>query len=102
MKQLGIEQKCTLIFSRTDEEYRPTYELIRQGKMPQSETMLARLLNTIFATGEKGKFRKQKIDGSKMPDYDVVRRYLGAAGLVVSSEPEGWFVKGFVLKKGTP
>jgi hypothetical protein len=100
--QLAIPQRCAWSFSRTDEEYRPTYELIRQGKMPQSETMLARVLNAIFSTGKKGEFRAQKIDGSQMPDYDVVRRYLGAAGMVVSSEPDGWFFKGFALKKGTP
>jgi len=102
VKELGIERTCAWSFSRTDEEYRPTYELIRQGKMPQSETMLARVLNAIFATGKKGEFRPQKIDGTQMPDYDVVRRYLGAAGLVVSSEHDGWFFKGFTLKKGTP
>ena len=102
MDQLGVTQRCAWSFSRTDEEYRPTYELIRQGKMPQSETMLARVLNAVFATGKKGEFRAQKIDGSQMPDYDVVRRYLGAAGMVVSSEPDGWFFKGFALKKGSP
>ena len=100
--QLGVTQRCAWSFSRTDEEYRPTYELIRQGKMPQSETMLARVLNAVFATGKKGEFRHQKIDGTQMPDYDVVRRYLGAAGMVVSSEPDGWFFKGFALKKGSP
>lgn len=107
--QLGITEKCARVFSRTDEEYRPTYELIRQGKMPQSETLLGRLLNTIFTTGKQGEFRLQKIDGSKMPEYDVVRRYLGPAGLVVTSErdpatnqPTGWFFKGFTLKKGSP
>jgi hypothetical protein len=37
-----------------------------------------------------------------MPDYDVVRRYLGSASVVVSSESDGWFFKGFTLKKGGP
>lgn len=99
VEELGIERKCAWSFSRTDEEYRPTYELIRQGKMPQSETMLARVLNAVFSTGKKGEFRSQKIDGSQMPDYDVVRRYLGPGGLAVTSEQDGWFFKGFTLKK---
>ena len=64
--------------------------------------MLARTLNAIFSTGKQGEFRPQKIDGTKMPDYDVVRRYLGPAGMAVTSEPNGWFFKGFILKKGTP
>ena len=99
IEQMGIAGKCAMVFSRTDEEYRPTYELIRQGKMPQGETMLARVLNAIFSTGKKGEFRPQKIDGEQMPEYDVVRRYLGPAGMAVSSEPNGWFFKGFTLKK---
>ena len=91
--------KCFRFFSRTDEEYRTTYELVRQNKMPQSESMLARVLNGLFGEGKKGKTRDQQIDGRKLPDYDVVRRYLGPAGMQMTSEPEGWFLKGFTLKK---
>jgi hypothetical protein len=100
IKEMGIEARCAQVFSRTDEEYRPTYELIRQGKMPESETLLARLLNAGFGTGKRLEPRKQKIDGSKLPDFEVVRRYLGPAGAVFSSEPEGWFIKGAMLTKG--
>jgi hypothetical protein len=91
--------KCVRVFSRTDEEYRPTYELVRQNKMPQSETMLARLLNALFGEGKKGMARPQKIDGSQLPEYQVVRRYLGPAGLQATSEPNGWYLKGFMLGK---
>lgn len=93
------EQNCFRFFSRTDEEYRPTYELIRQNKMPESETMLARMLNVLFGEGKKGTTRAQKIDGSKLPEYQVVRRYLGPAGMQVTSEKDGWFLKGFTLSK---
>ena len=37
-------------FLRTDEVYRPTYELLRQGKMPESETLMGRLLNRMFTS----------------------------------------------------
>jgi hypothetical protein len=98
--KLGIDARCVQVFSRTDEEYRPTYELIRQGKMPESETLLARLLNAGLGTGKRHEPREQKIDGSKLPEYDVVRRYLGPAGTVVGSLPDGWFIKGAMLTKG--
>jgi len=96
---LGMTGQCVRTFSRTDEEYRPTYELIRQGKMPASETQLGRILNAVLGEG-KGVIRRQRLDGTKLPDYDVVRRYLGPAGLVVGHEPDGWFLKGFTLSKG--
>lgn len=93
------KEKCFRFFSRTDEEYRTTYELIRQNKMPEGESMLARMLNVLFGEGKKGAARAQKIDGSQLPDYQVVRRYLGPAGMQITSEKGGWFLKGFTLSK---
>lgn len=95
----GGKTACWRFFSMTDEEYRATYELIRQGKMPESETMLARVLNALLAPPEKGTLRKQRIDGSKLPDYEIVRRHLGPAGFFAVSEEKGWFLKGFALPK---
>ncbi len=51
------------------------------------------------ARAKRAKPRAQKIDGSQLPEYQVVRRYLGPAGLQVTSEPDGWFFKGFTLNK---
>ena len=99
LKKFEPKEKCVRMFSRTDEEYRPTYELVRQNKMPESETMLARILNGIFGEGKRGEARTQKIDGSQLPDYQVVRRYLGTAGLQATSEAEGWYLKGITLTK---
>ncbi len=99
LKKLGAGQNALRSFSRTDEQVRPTYDLIREGKMPQSETMFGRILNTAMGAGKKGVMRKQEIDGSKMPDYEVVRRYLGPSGAFVTSEANGWFMKGVLLTK---
>ncbi|MBN1588023.1 MAG: hypothetical protein JW888_00745 [Pirellulales bacterium] len=100
MRNLGARQDCLRAFSRTDEEYRPTYELIRMGKMPEAETMFGRMLNSLFGPHKKGFVRKQQVDGSEMPDYDLVRGYLGPAGTFGKTEEDGWFVVGFMLKKG--
>jgi hypothetical protein len=97
---LGLDKQCARVFSRTDERVRPTYELIRQGKMPEAETVLARLLNVLFGTGEEGVLREQKIEGDKLPDFEVVRRSLGPSGTVGVNEPNGWFIKGMILTKG--
>ena len=99
MKQLGAGANCVRSFSRTDETYRPTYELIRMGKMPESQAMLGRILNALLGPRKKGAVRKQKVDGAKMPDYQVVRRYLGPAGTFGTTEENGWFIVGFTLKK---
>lgn len=99
LRKIAPEEHAAAIFNRTDETYRPTYELIRQGKMPESEMLLGRLLNTLLGPGTKGVPRKQEIEGSKMPEFDYVRRHLSPAGAVVISEEDGWFIKGFMLGK---
>lgn len=86
-------------FSRTDEEYRAVYELIRQGRMGESETMLGKLLNNMLGDGKDGSIRKQKIDGSKLPDFETVRRYFGPGGMSVVSEEDGWSLTGFTVSK---
>ena len=99
--QLVQADVCMRSFSRTDEEYRPTYELLRQGKMPESETLLGRILNEML-TDEDELVRKQKFDGSKLPNFEVVRRYFGPAGIAILPEENGWFMIGTILRKDAP
>ena len=92
-------------FIRTDEAYRPVYELLRQGKMPESETLLGRLLNRLLAPADddgEGIVREQKIDGRQLPDFEMVRRYFGPAGTIVRSDNDGWFITGATLSKIAP
>ena len=89
-------------FVRTDEAYRPVYELLRQGKMPESETLLGRLLNRLLSPADdEGEeiLREQKIDGRKLPEFEMVRRYFGPSGTIVRSENDGWFITGATLTK---
>ena len=50
MDQLASGDRSGWSFVRTDEAFRPTYELIRQGRMPESETMLGKFLNRMLTT----------------------------------------------------
>jgi hypothetical protein len=91
-------------FVRTDEAYRPVYDLVKQGQMPQAETLLGRLLNRLLTPPEsedEGILREQKIDGTKLPEFEMVRRYFGPSGMVVRSDDDGWFLVGATLSKQT-
>jgi hypothetical protein len=99
LQKLGAGQDSCQYFSRTDEEYRATYELIKQGKMPEAKTMTARLLNFVLDDDDDDEtLRSQQIDGSKLPDYQTVRRYLGPAGIFIISQEDGWLATGCLLK----
>ena len=78
-------------FVRTDEEYRSTYELIRLGKMPESNSLIARLLNVlirprkggIFATsGSTGRnfrnTRSSAVTWVRRPEWSLPRRTAGS------------------------
>lgn len=99
LARLGATKDSFRLFTKTDESYRGTYELVKQGKLPQAETLFAKLLNGMLGSGEKGEIRKQEIDGSKLPDFKHVQKYLGPAGSYVHSEEDGWFIVGVLLKK---
>ena len=99
MGRLGASDNCVRSFSRTAEAYRPTYEMIRQNKMPESEAVLGRVLNALLGPKKKGAVRQQKIDGKDLPDFQFVRRYLGPGGLFGKTEKgRGWFFTGFLMK----
>jgi hypothetical protein len=55
------------------------------------------MLNSMLGDG-KGR-RPQRIDGSKLPEYDMVRRYPGPAGMTMTTEETGWLLTGFTLTK---
>jgi hypothetical protein len=96
---LGSNLNSFLFFSRTDESYRATYELLKDNKLPQAETMLARLLNALLGPKEEGVIRQQEIDGTKLPQFNDVKKYLGPGGLYTQSEDDGWWLVGCLLKK---
>jgi hypothetical protein len=102
ISKLRLPEQSAQTFVRTDDAYRGVYELLRTGRMPEAESMLGRLLNAVWGEGKEGVLRTQQIDGSKLPEYDLVRRYLGPAGMTVTTEPEGWLLTGFTLIKDAP
>ena len=97
--KLKLSTESAEMFTRTDDAYRQVYELLRTGRMPEAESMFGKLLNAMLGEGKEGVLRTQRIDGSKLPEYDAVRRYFGPAGMTVTTEDDGWFLTGFTLTK---
>ncbi|NOY29069.1 MAG: hypothetical protein GXP28_02500 [Planctomycetes bacterium] len=102
LSQLMSGPVAARCFLRTDEVYRPIYELLRQGRMPESETLMGRTLNRLLSASDEedeGILREQKIDGRTLPEFEMVRRYFGPAGTMVRSDEDGWFIVGATLSK---
>ena len=93
-------KSATRSFAREDEAIRPAYEMLRQGSMPKSKSLTGQILNGILGDGKPGTVRTQRLDGSTLPEFEVVRRYFGTAGVGMQSLPDGWYVTGVTLPRG--
>jgi hypothetical protein len=103
LKSLGLDKKPHFVqfFSKSDESLEPTYEMIRQGKMPQSKAILGRLVNAILMPdNEDGVVREQEFNWEKLPEFEKIRHAFGPAALYGESVENGFFFEGFLLKKG--
>lgn len=102
INQLVPGDRCAWTFSRLDESLRPSYELLRAGKMPQSNTFFGRMLNRMLTTEEQkdaGEDRAQKVDGTKLPSFEIARRYFGPSARIARTDDDGWVLVGVVINK---
>jgi len=95
---LKIEGQFVRKFSLTEEEFRPAYEAFRRGE-PIRKVLFGPVINLLIGEQMQDLPRQAQLPGRNLPPFGVVARYLGPAGLAVAVEPDGWFAKGFTLKK---
>ena len=92
-------------FGRLDKALEANYELLRQGKMEQSTTVLAKIINQIFKSGSQDENESsteiKRLDGKELPaDYaKAIAPYLGIMGWAMEDEKDGWRISGCVLKR---
>ncbi|MBM4012014.1 MAG: hypothetical protein FJ286_11655 [Planctomycetes bacterium] len=84
-------------FGREEKAIRPAYELLRRGDMPKSKSVFGQMLNDMLGDGKPGTVRAQKLDGSTLPEFEVVRKYFGTSGLAMETRSQGWYIVGLVL-----
>lgn len=98
LENLGAGNDSVRFFTRTDESYHAAYELTRQGRMPEAESLLAKMLNRMLESKDsEDEVRDSEIDGANMPDYDQIRKYFGPAGVYMQAEDDGWLFVGSLL-----
>ena len=90
------------MFNRLDQLLKTNYDMLRTGKMADSETFVARVLNQVYGKKAGGDEKRiQQIDGSDLPsDYDKeIAPFLGQSGWVMETTDSGWLFSGCVLPK---
>lgn len=92
-------QLVGLGFARLDELVRDDYESFRAGKLEYAQTGVGRILSLSLSEEDKVKLREKKIDGSKLPPFEAVKKYLAPLGLLVQTTPTGWSITGLTYEK---
>ncbi|MCL2622097.1 MAG: hypothetical protein FWD31_00410 [Planctomycetaceae bacterium] len=98
LKQLdsGNGERFLQIAANSSELIMPTYELARQGKMPESQTILGAALRAVIARNE-GQRVTDDFDRSTLPPFEKIKSYFGTAGSVGTVESDGWLIEGVQL-----
>ncbi len=99
MHRIMPESMACRSFGRVEETIRTAYETIRQGEMPKSKSLVGQAINMILDDGDDQTVREQKIDGSSLPDFEELRKYLGTVGSGMRSVDNGWYITGFSLPR---
>ena len=99
LRALGAGDDSFRFFTRIDQVCRVSYELLRVGKMPESQSMLGNVLNRLLGPEDEELLREQQVDGRTMPEFQWVQRYLGLAGAFIRSDEQGWFISGCVVAR---
>lgn len=90
-------------FGRVDRTLEANYEMLRQGKMENSQTVMAKIINQIIKheKEENEDLEVKRLDGSKLPaDFQKdIAPFLGLMGWINEVEDDGWRISGCVLKK---
>lgn len=98
LAELAPGDACARVFTRTSEARRVSYELFKQGKLRQSDTLFSRIVNVIL--GEKPSAAEpQKVDAAELPEFDKIAHYFGPSGISFRSEEQGFFAVGILLKQ---
>lgn len=84
---------------REEESLRPSYELLREGTMPKSKSLLGQVLNATLGEAKPGAVREQRLDGKTLPPFEAIRRHLGVGCLGMQTTVDGWYVTGAVIPR---
>jgi hypothetical protein len=103
MEREGGKSRSFQRIVRTDLSLRIKYQLLREGKFVESDSMLAAILRRLKETNETAETaepaERAKIDMSKLPAFSEVEKYLQPAGGFVVTEDQGWSTTYFLLRK---
>ncbi len=89
--EMGSAPICGWRVNRSALAYRAQYELFKQGKLQGGKGMFATALENLLETkSEIEQPKKAIVDGSKLPAFDAISKYLQPSGTYIRTLDNGW------------
>jgi hypothetical protein len=85
MRELDSDRSVLVAFARSNADMHTPYELIRQGKFDESDSILADVIEALEG------------DHRLLPSFDKVREYLPDTGFFAKNHVNGWTIVAFAL-----
>lgn len=89
-QRFGKEEACAWNVVRTDRAYRVQYELFRAGKLNESQSMLASVLDKLLQNESEIRGKEQRVKGRALPPFEKVAAFLQPSAMLVRSVDQGW------------
>ena len=75
---------------------RAKYQLLREGKLKESDSVLATLFRRMFEDEDGGE--PDPVNAQKLPPLKEIESFLPDGGSYFETTEEGWAITGFLLK----
>ena len=97
LRDLGVDKPIFDRVVRTKLSMRVKYELLRQGKLRDSDSVLAKLVQRIAEEEDQGN-EPDPLNAQKLPPIAQIEQYLPDGGSYLEETKDGWETTGFLLK----
>lgn len=91
------EKRSSQDYFDMETQYHHIFLMFKDGTLPKSTAVSARLLNGMFSDAESGGSRKAMVDAKSLPDYDVVRPFFSTGGSTLTEVEKGYLLEGIYL-----
>jgi hypothetical protein len=95
LKELGCQSPAFDRVVRTQLSLRVKYQLLREGKLKESDSILASLFRRFFEDEESEK--TDPLNAGKLPPLEQIEEFLPDGGGYYRTTADGWDITGFLL-----
>lgn len=93
--ELGGNERLFERIARTNLAFRAKYSLAREGRLRDSDSLLATLFRRIFEAPDKA---RDDLGTDRLPPFEQIEKYFRPAGGVSRATEQGWTLDGFLMK----